>query len=233
MPPNGRGGLLRGAPALTSSLVPFPIPVHSRATQLILFQGCRGGGVLARGGYQTRNPVKLSTILGSKWTAHERTFGWRHFRVLNRKNEGDKVVFVEARCYRAQGQCPGSAYAVRRCPQRSRELKQAPLSIVRLQKHGPVHSLHTRILCLSAGAPLPRCCFRSADASDVRRRGPILGQPPEPSRQGPLELRLGARLGQREKQSGLSHLRPSIASSRLANVLRPLLTVMAVRGGTG
>lgn len=51
--------------------------------------------MLSRGGYQARNPVNLSTILGSKWTAHERTFGWRHFRVLNKKKEGGKTVFVE------------------------------------------------------------------------------------------------------------------------------------------
>lgn len=58
-------------------------------------QDCSGGGALSRGGYQARNPINMSSILGSKWTAHERTFGWRHFRVLNKKKESDKTVFIE------------------------------------------------------------------------------------------------------------------------------------------
>ncbi|MEO0432005.1 MAG: TIGR02450 family Trp-rich protein [Cyanobacteria bacterium J06656_5] len=33
-------------------------------------------------------------LLGSKWTAQQRTMGWRHFQVTNRKNEG-KLVFAE------------------------------------------------------------------------------------------------------------------------------------------
>lgn len=37
---------------------------------------------------------KYPHLLGSKWTALEKTFGWRHFEVVNRKNEG-KLVFAE------------------------------------------------------------------------------------------------------------------------------------------
>jgi tryptophan-rich hypothetical protein len=33
-------------------------------------------------------------LLGSKWTARQETWGWRHFRVINRKNQGD-WVFAE------------------------------------------------------------------------------------------------------------------------------------------
>ncbi|WP_041660982.1 TIGR02450 family Trp-rich protein [Acaryochloris marina] len=33
-------------------------------------------------------------LIGSKWTAQSSTFGWRHFRVVNRKNEGS-LVFAE------------------------------------------------------------------------------------------------------------------------------------------
>ena len=33
-------------------------------------------------------------LLGSKWTAQQRTMGWRHFQVVNRKNEG-KLIFAE------------------------------------------------------------------------------------------------------------------------------------------
>ncbi len=42
---------------------------------------------------------KFPHLIGSKWTAMQETFGWRHFVVVNRKNEGD-VVFaeIEAAC---------------------------------------------------------------------------------------------------------------------------------------
>ncbi|MGB7084693.1 MAG: TIGR02450 family Trp-rich protein [Phormidesmis sp.] len=37
---------------------------------------------------------KLPHLVGSKWTAQQKTLGWRHFRVVNRKNE-DKWIFAE------------------------------------------------------------------------------------------------------------------------------------------
>jgi tryptophan-rich hypothetical protein len=37
---------------------------------------------------------KFPHLLGSKWTACQRTLGWRHFQVINRKNEGE-WVFAE------------------------------------------------------------------------------------------------------------------------------------------
>jgi tryptophan-rich hypothetical protein len=37
---------------------------------------------------------KYPHLLGSKWTAAEATFGWRHFRVLNRQNQAG-MVFAE------------------------------------------------------------------------------------------------------------------------------------------
>lgn len=40
------------------------------------------------------NKQKFPHLLGSKWTAREATFGWRHFQVVNRKQEGD-WVFAE------------------------------------------------------------------------------------------------------------------------------------------
>ncbi len=39
---------------------------------------------------------KFPYLLGSKWTAKQKTWGWRHFQVVNRKNEG-KWVFAEMR----------------------------------------------------------------------------------------------------------------------------------------
>lgn len=37
---------------------------------------------------------KYPHLLGSKWTAQETTFGWRHFQVVNRQNQGN-LVFAE------------------------------------------------------------------------------------------------------------------------------------------
>ena len=33
-------------------------------------------------------------LVGSKWTARQTTLGWRHFQVVNRKNQGS-LVFAE------------------------------------------------------------------------------------------------------------------------------------------
>lgn len=37
---------------------------------------------------------KFPHLVGSKWTAQQETWGWRHFQVVNRKNEG-AWVFAE------------------------------------------------------------------------------------------------------------------------------------------
>ncbi|VEP17745.1 conserved hypothetical protein [Hyella patelloides LEGE 07179] len=37
---------------------------------------------------------KFPHLLGSKWTAQQKTWGWRHFQIVNRKNQG-KWVFAE------------------------------------------------------------------------------------------------------------------------------------------
>lgn len=37
---------------------------------------------------------KFPHLVGSKWTACQKTWGWRHFQVVNRKNQG-KWVFAE------------------------------------------------------------------------------------------------------------------------------------------
>jgi len=37
---------------------------------------------------------KFPYLVGSKWTAQQKTWGWRHFEVVNRKNQG-KWVFAE------------------------------------------------------------------------------------------------------------------------------------------
>jgi tryptophan-rich hypothetical protein len=40
------------------------------------------------------NKQKFPYLLGSKWTAKQKTMGWRHFRVVNRRDSG-KWVFAE------------------------------------------------------------------------------------------------------------------------------------------
>lgn len=37
---------------------------------------------------------KFPHLLGSKWTSRQPTWGWRHFQVVNRRQEGD-WVFAE------------------------------------------------------------------------------------------------------------------------------------------
>ncbi len=37
---------------------------------------------------------KFPYLLGSKWTAKQKSWGWRHFQVINRKDRG-KWVFAE------------------------------------------------------------------------------------------------------------------------------------------
>ncbi len=37
---------------------------------------------------------KFPHLVGSKWTAQQETWGWRHFQVVNRKNEG-AWIFAE------------------------------------------------------------------------------------------------------------------------------------------
>ena len=37
---------------------------------------------------------KFPYLVGSKWTALQKTWGWRHFQVVNRKNQ-EKWVFAE------------------------------------------------------------------------------------------------------------------------------------------
>ncbi len=37
---------------------------------------------------------KFPHLVGSKWTAQDKILGWRHFQVVNRKNQG-ALVFAE------------------------------------------------------------------------------------------------------------------------------------------
>ncbi|MGJ3254171.1 MAG: TIGR02450 family Trp-rich protein [Elainellaceae cyanobacterium] len=41
-----------------------------------------------------KKKVKFPYLVGSKWTAQQSTWGWKHFHVVNRKNQG-AWVFAE------------------------------------------------------------------------------------------------------------------------------------------
>jgi tryptophan-rich hypothetical protein len=36
--------------------------------------------------------IKFPHLVGSKWTARQKIDGWRHFQVVNRKNQGNWVM---------------------------------------------------------------------------------------------------------------------------------------------
>lgn len=43
---------------------------------------------------KNKKKQKFPHLLHSKWTAKQKTWGWRHFQVVNRKQEG-KWIFAE------------------------------------------------------------------------------------------------------------------------------------------
>ena len=60
---------------------------------------CTGTGKLPAGGYHARNPVTATRVVGSAWTAMERTLGWRHYRCTQKRKQGkDTFVLMVATC---------------------------------------------------------------------------------------------------------------------------------------
>ena len=45
-------------------------------------RACRGSGALSPGGFHAKNHVDLRSVVGTNWTAHVRTEGWRHFEAV-------------------------------------------------------------------------------------------------------------------------------------------------------
>ncbi|CAL8466089.1 g5625 [Coccomyxa elongata] len=59
----------------------------------LICHACSGAGRLGKGGYHEKNPINSARLVGSKWTAMERTLGWRHFQVTDkRKTAGETFV---------------------------------------------------------------------------------------------------------------------------------------------
>jgi len=68
---------------------------------------CDGRGALPAGGFHAKNHVDMRSIVGTNWTAHRRTRGWRHFEAIG-KSPADKkcgkahaTVELAATCDRA------------------------------------------------------------------------------------------------------------------------------------
>lgn len=68
-------------------------------TRTVPCKMCDGRGSLGRAGYNAKNSVNASKVVGTKWTAMERTFGWRHFHANQKKKEGkDTFVLLQSTC---------------------------------------------------------------------------------------------------------------------------------------
>jgi hypothetical protein len=70
----------------TSSSLP------STGTARIACPSCAGSGVLPPGGYRATNPVIMNKIVGTTWTAAERTLGRTHFRAADKRRAANVVV---------------------------------------------------------------------------------------------------------------------------------------------
>ncbi|DBA84815.1 TPA: hypothetical protein ACH3X1_005848 [Trebouxia sp. C0004] len=65
-------------------------PICSGSTQ-VPCDACKGSGRLTKSGYHAKNPVNGAKIVGSKWTALQRTVGWRHFRATQKMKAGKQT----------------------------------------------------------------------------------------------------------------------------------------------
>ncbi|KAH7388451.1 hypothetical protein KP509_16G076400 [Ceratopteris richardii] len=77
-----------------STLYPPALCRFCRGEGKLVCESCGGKGVLGKGGYHANNRVDIPRIVGSKWTAMEKTFGWRHFEVASKQKQG-KDWFLE------------------------------------------------------------------------------------------------------------------------------------------
>mmetsp|Transcript_8729 Transcript_8729/g.28711 ORF Transcript_8729/g.28711 Transcript_8729/m.28711 type:complete len:303 (-) Transcript_8729:111-1019(-) len=61
---------------------------------------CKGSGYLPPGGFHNKNDVNYKTAAGSRWTAHKRTRGWRHFECVG-ASPTKKTLTLVATCDRS------------------------------------------------------------------------------------------------------------------------------------
>jgi len=101
----------RASPANRDSYGPFARPLKAISyertrpcsrcggSEHVACSSCSGLGRLPAGGYTSRNHVSAQRIVSSKWTAMERTLGWRHFLVgQKRKERKDTFVLMISAC---------------------------------------------------------------------------------------------------------------------------------------
>lgn len=68
--------------------------VRCQGKTTIACDQCGGTGSRSKGVTAKKNPVNVKRVLGSKWTARERTFGWHQFYVKSLRKEG-KETYLE------------------------------------------------------------------------------------------------------------------------------------------
>jgi len=68
--------------------------------RVVTCEPCKGSGLLARGGFHRRNTFDVRRVVGTQWTAMERTLGWRHFHASETRklNGKTRVVRLVASC---------------------------------------------------------------------------------------------------------------------------------------
>jgi len=58
---------------------------------------CKGNGYLPPGGFHAKNAIDMKNAVGTKWTAHRRTRGWRHFECVGASPKA-KTLTLRATC---------------------------------------------------------------------------------------------------------------------------------------
>jgi len=61
---------------------------------------CKGTGYLPPGGFHSANVIDYKTAAGTRWTAHRRTRGWRHFECVG-ASPTNKTLTLVATCDRS------------------------------------------------------------------------------------------------------------------------------------
>lgn len=72
-----------------------------RGDGMLPCQVCHGEGTLRRGGFSRRNAVRMTTLVGSKWTSAQAIDGkWRHFLCIQKKgsNMRNAVAVLNSTC---------------------------------------------------------------------------------------------------------------------------------------
>ena len=61
-------------------------------------RACKGVGTLAAGGFHSKNHVDMANVVGTNWTAHVRTKGWRHFEAIGKSPAAKRTASPARPC---------------------------------------------------------------------------------------------------------------------------------------